>query len=70
MLEQKKNVSEAFYLLAKIYYEVGDYTKMEENLRKCFDTYPTFTMEEANLDFKDRMDKIKKEVLEEKNKKN
>jgi serine/threonine protein kinase len=70
MVEQKKNVSEAFYLLAKIYYEVGDYTKMEENLRKCFDTYPTFTMEEANLDFKDRVDKIKKEVLEEKNKKN
>jgi hypothetical protein len=66
MVEQKKNVAEAFYLLAKIYYEVGDDTKVDENLRKCFDTYPAFTMEETNLGFKDRVNKIRKEVLEAK----
>lgn len=68
MVEQKKNVAEAFYLLAKIYYEVGDDTKVNENLRKCFDTYPAFTMEETNLGFKDRVNKIRKEVLEAKTK--
>jgi hypothetical protein len=68
MVEQKKNVAEAFYLLAKIYYEVGDDAKVNENLKKCFDTYPAFTMEETNLGFKDRVNKIRKEVLEAKTK--
>lgn len=68
MVEQKKNVAEAFYLLAKIYYEVGDDAKVNENLEKCFDTYPAFTMEEPNLGFKDRVNKIRKEVLEAKTK--
>jgi len=66
MVEQKRNVAEAFYLLAKIYYEVGDDTKVDENLTKCFKTFPAFTMEEANLGFKSRVDQIKKEVLEAK----
>ena len=68
MVEQKKNVAEAFYLLAKIYYEVGDDAKVNENLKKCFDTFPAFTMEETNLGFKDRVNKIRKEVLEAKTK--
>jgi hypothetical protein len=50
--------------LAKIYYEVGDDVKVNENLRKCFDTFPAFTMEETNLGFKDRVNKIRKQVLE------
>jgi len=66
MVEQKKNVAEAFYLLAKIYYEVGDDTKVDENLRKVFETYPSFTMEEENLSFKGRVEKIRKGVLEKK----
>jgi len=68
MVEQKKNVAEAFYLLAKIYYEVGDDTKVDENLRKCFETFPAFTTEEPNLGFKDRVNTIRKEVLEAKTK--
>jgi len=68
MVEQKKNVAEAFYLLAKIYYEVGDDTKVNENLRKCFGTFPAFSMEETNLGFKDRVNKVRKEVLEAKTK--
>jgi hypothetical protein len=66
MVEQKKNVAEAFYLLAKIYYEVGDDTRVDENLRKCYDTFPSFSMEENNLGFKDRVDRVRKEVLEAK----
>ena len=68
MVEQKRNVAEAFYLLAKIYYEGGDDTKVDENLRKCFDTFPAFTMEETNPGFKDRVTKAQKEELEAKTK--
>jgi hypothetical protein len=63
MVEQKKNVAEAFYLLAKIYFEVGDDAKVDENLRKVFETYPGFSTEEANLGFKGRAEKIKAHVL-------
>ncbi|NIM14081.1 MAG: hypothetical protein GTO45_18720 [Candidatus Aminicenantes bacterium] len=68
MVEQKKNVAEAFYLLAKIYYEVGDDTKVDENLEKVFETFPAFTAEEANPGFKERVEKIRKKVLEAKEK--
>ena len=68
MVEQKKNVAEAFYLLAKIYYEVGDDTKVNENLEKVFETFPAFTAEEANPGFKERVEKIRKKVLEAKEK--
>jgi hypothetical protein len=68
MVEQKKNVAEAFYLLAKIYYEVGDDTKVDENLEKVFETFPAFTTEEANPGFKERVEKIRKKVLEAKEK--
>jgi hypothetical protein len=69
MVEQKKNVAEAFYLLAKIYYEVGDDAKVDENLTKVFETYPAFNIEEANPGFKQRVEKIRKRVLEAKEKK-
>jgi tetratricopeptide (TPR) repeat protein len=68
MVEQKKNVAEAFYLLAKIYYEVGDDTKVDENLEKVFETFPAFTAEEANPGFKERVKKIREKVLEAKEK--
>jgi hypothetical protein len=68
MVEQKKNVAEAFYLLAKIYYEVGDDTKVDENLEKIFETFPGFAVEEVNPGFKERVEKIRKKVLEAKEK--
>lgn len=68
MVAQKKNVAEAFYLLAKIYFEVGDDAQMEENLRKVFDTYPTFLKEEPNFAFKEKVDKIKAQLKAEKQK--
>lgn len=63
VVAQKKKVSEAFYLLAKIYFEVGDDEKVDDNLRKVFETYPTFSTQETNLGFRDRVEKIKNEVL-------
>lgn len=55
MVEQKKNVAEAFYLLAKIYFEVGDDKKVDENLKKVFVTFPSFNKEESNFAFKERV---------------
>ncbi len=68
MVEQKKNVAEAFYLLAKIYFEVGDDTKVDENLGKVFETYPTFKKEESNFGFRDRVEKAREKFLQEKEK--
>jgi len=68
MVEQKKNVAEAFYLLAKIYFEVGDDTKVDENLGKVFETYPTFKKEETNFGFRDRVEKAREKFLQEKEK--
>lgn len=68
MVEQKKNVAEAFYLLAKIYFEVGDDAKVEENLKKVFETYPTFKKEEPNFSFNERVERARKKYLQEKEK--
>lgn len=66
MVEQKKNVAEAFYLLAKIYFEVGDDTRLEENLQKVFETFPAFKTEESNFAFKERVEKARSKFLAEK----
>lgn len=66
MVEQKKNVAEAFYLLAKIYFEVGDDSKVEENLMKVFETFPSFQKEESNFSFKDRFERVRKKFLDQK----
>jgi hypothetical protein len=63
MAEQKKNVAEAFYLLAKIYFEVGDDVKADDNLRKVYSTYPNFTKQETNFQFRDRSERIRAEYL-------
>lgn len=63
IVEQKKNVAEAFYLLAKIYFEVGDDAKVDENLAKVFETYPTFSKDESNFGFKERVDKAREAFL-------
>lgn len=66
MVEQKKNVAEAFYLLAKIYFEVGDDARVEENLKKVFETFPTFKKEESNFAFKERVEKARGKFLTQK----
>jgi hypothetical protein len=67
MVEQKKNVAEAFYLLAKIYFEVGDDKKVEENLEKVYETYPSFTKkDETNFGFKERVENARAAFLKDK----
>lgn len=66
MVEQKKNVAQAFYMLAKIYFEVGDDTKVDENLRKVFETFPAFKVEESNFSFKERVERVREEFLQKK----
>jgi flagellar basal body-associated protein FliL len=63
IVAQKKNVAEAFYLMAKVYYTVGDDQKVEENLKKVFETFPTFSYDEADYDFKNRVDTARKLVM-------
>jgi type II secretory pathway pseudopilin PulG len=59
IVAQKKKVAEAFYLLAKVYFTVGEDDKVDANLEKVFETYPTFNKEETDLEFKDRLDRVK-----------
>lgn len=63
IVAQKKNVAEAFYLMAKVYYTVGDDRKVDENLKKVFETFPTFNYDEADYDFKNRVETAKKLVM-------
>ena len=62
IVAQKKNVAEAFYLLAKVYYTVGEDQKVDENLAKVFETYPAFQKEETDLEFRDRVEKKRQEM--------
>jgi formylglycine-generating enzyme required for sulfatase activity len=62
IVNQKKSVAEAFYLMAKIYYEIGDDQKVDENLRNVFETYAKFSVEEPNRAFRSRVEKIRTEV--------
>jgi tetratricopeptide (TPR) repeat protein len=63
--EQKKNVADAFYLLAIIYDKQGEDNNADESLRKVYDNYPAFYKDEEDLDFKDRVDRIKKIITGE-----
>lgn len=60
--EQKRNVAQAFYQLAKVYFTVGEDDKVEANLRKVFETYPDFQTEEADVVFNDRVEKFKQDT--------
>ena len=62
IVAQKKNVAEAFYLLAKVYYTVGEDQKVNENLRKVFETYPAFERREVDLEFQQRVARVRAQV--------
>jgi tetratricopeptide (TPR) repeat protein len=62
--EQKKNVARAFYQLAKVFFTVGEDEKVEENLKKVFEAYPTFQESESNLEFKELAEKLRSEISE------
>ena len=57
---QKEKKAEAFYLLAKIYFMLGEDMKTVANLRKVFETYPGFVKAEINIRFKQLVEKIRK----------
>lgn len=62
--EQKKNVAEAYYTLAKSYYMAGEDGKSEANLRLVFETYPEYIVSETNKIFLARVVKIRAEVVQ------
>jgi len=63
--EQKKNIAEAYYIIAKIYYIVGEDQDSEANLKKAFETYASFSIDEADETFRDRAAKVRSAVLAE-----
>jgi hypothetical protein len=63
--EQKKNVAEAYYIIAKTYYIVGEEENSNANLRRVFEVYPTFTIAELDPAFRALVDKVKAAVLAE-----
>ncbi|MGE5339854.1 MAG: tetratricopeptide repeat protein [Candidatus Omnitrophota bacterium] len=63
--EQKKSTAEAYYWLAKNYFDMAENTKVDENLQKVYETYPTFAKDDNNLLFKQRMEKTRKQILGE-----
>ncbi len=62
IVEQKKNVAEAFYLLAKVYYTVGEDAEVNKNLKKVYETFPSFSKEENDLEFKKIIIQVRKEM--------
>jgi sugar lactone lactonase YvrE len=66
IVAQKKVVADAYYLMAIIYYEIGDDEKAEANLRNVFETYPKFSIDESNVDFRAKVETMKLEVEKKK----
>lgn len=60
--KDKQNLAKAYYSLARTYYKVGEEELCDKNLRMVYETYSNFRTEESDLIFKDRTEKIKKEV--------
>jgi len=61
--EQNKNLAEAYYIIAKTYYIVGETDNSEANLRRIFETYPGFVIDEPDQGFRTQSEKIKSAVL-------
>lgn len=62
IVAQKKKVAEAFYLIAKVYYTVGEDEEVEKSLKRVFETYPAFQKEENDIEFKSMVDKVRSTV--------
>ena len=60
--KQKRRVAEAHYLLAKMYYEVGDDRKCDEDMRAALQIDPEAGKEEIDPGFRKRLDGIRAEV--------
>ncbi len=62
--ERKRELSEAYYLLATVYYRIGEDSKVYENLKMAFLINPDLKMEESDLYFGDREKEIRKQLAE------
>lgn len=61
--DKYRELSEAHYLLAKIYFEVGeDFKIVDKNLHMVFTYSPSFNKTEVNPDFEARVAAVKKKV--------
>jgi formylglycine-generating enzyme required for sulfatase activity len=60
--EEKPTLAAAWYLLAKVYFEVGDDAKCDEALINVFNVHPGFDRDEANYGFKARVLKTKAQL--------
>ncbi|MCX6556053.1 MAG: hypothetical protein NTW95_01240 [Candidatus Aminicenantes bacterium] len=60
--KQKNQVAEAYYLLAKMYFEVGDDQKCDDSLRAALKNNPEISQDEPTAGFSARLDKIRAEV--------
>lgn len=63
-VDQKPYTAEAYYLLAKIYFSVGEEEKSDENLMLAFTAYPEFSIEEPNIAFRVRVERVQTRLAE------
>ena len=61
--EQKKNIAEAYYIIAKIYFIVGEQDDCDTNLKRAFEAYPALSIEESDLAFWSRVERARGVVL-------
>ncbi|MCX6560522.1 MAG: outer membrane beta-barrel protein [Candidatus Aminicenantes bacterium] len=54
---RRKSIAEAYYLIAKIYFSVGEDDKSDENLAAAFAAFPGFMAEETNAAFRIRAER-------------
>jgi len=56
---ERKNVAEAYYVIAKVYLVIGEEKNCEDNLKLVFRTDPGFTISEPDIEFRERVEKIR-----------
>jgi formylglycine-generating enzyme required for sulfatase activity len=66
ILAQKRNLAEAYYLLARVYKIVQMEDKYKEHLKMAFKTFPNLNLPEPDPEIRDMVDKVKAELEAEK----
>jgi tetratricopeptide (TPR) repeat protein len=60
---EKKRLAEAYYLLARIYYDAGEDARVTGYMKQAVEAYADIGKEEGNLDFKARLERVREEWL-------
>jgi len=58
---EQKRLAEAYYLLARIYYEASEDARVEEYLKQAVEAFADIGKEEGDLDFKARLERARGE---------